>query len=77
MTQKTYFDFVLRYLPYIALIIVLDIIIALWWSYFTFQREFTEWIFFKATKYIFIICVLDIFIIHLFYLFLKEKTNVL
>ncbi|WP_291951178.1 hypothetical protein [Campylobacter sp.] len=45
MTQKTYFDFVLRYLPYIALIIVLDIIIALWWSYFTFQREFTEWIF--------------------------------
>ncbi|MCR6576177.1 sulfatase-like hydrolase/transferase [Campylobacter insulaenigrae] len=75
MTQKTYFDFVLKYIPYIALIIVLDIIIALWWSYFTFQREFTEWIFFRATKYIFTICVLDIFIIHLFYLFLKEKTK--
>ncbi|QOR01008.1 phosphoethanolamine transferase [Campylobacter sp. 2014D-0216] len=75
MQKKRYFDFVVEYFPYIFLIFILDTSISLWWSYLTFEREIYEWVIFKAIKNIFIMFVVNVFIIHLFFIFLKERTK--
>lgn len=75
MQKENFFDFIIKFFPYIALIFILDTIISLWWSYLTFEREIFEWIVFKAVKNVFIVLVLNIFIIQVFFLFLKTKQN--
>ncbi|WP_139451744.1 phosphoethanolamine transferase [Campylobacter armoricus] len=75
MQKENFFDFIIKFFPYIALIFILDTIISLWWSYLTFEREIFEWIIFKAIKNIFIVLVLNIFIIQVFFLFFKDKTK--
>ncbi|EAL4710964.1 hypothetical protein DO002_01115 [Campylobacter lari] len=75
MQKERYFDFVVKYFPYISLIFILDVSISLWWSYLTFEREFYEWVLFKAIKNVFIVFILEIFIIHIFFLFLKERAR--
>ncbi|EAJ1119678.1 phosphoethanolamine transferase [Campylobacter lari] len=75
MQKERYFDFIVKYFPYISLIFILDVSISLWWSYLTFEREFYEWILFKAIKNVFIVFILEIFIIHIFFLFFKERTR--
>ncbi|EAH9953208.1 hypothetical protein E0F77_07535, partial [Campylobacter lari] len=75
MQKERYFDFVVKYFPYISLIFILDVSISLWWSYLTFEREFYEWVLFKAIKNVFIVFILEIFIIHVFFLFFKERAR--
>ncbi|HEC1776703.1 phosphoethanolamine transferase [Campylobacter sp. RKI_CA19_01128] len=75
MQKERYFDFIIKYFPYISLIFVLDVSISLWWSYLTFEREIYEWILFKAVKNVFIVFILEIFIIHIFFLFFKERAR--
>ncbi|TEY04632.1 phosphoethanolamine transferase [Campylobacter sp. US33a] len=75
MVKQRYFDFIVKYFPYISLIFILDISISLWWSYLTFERDILEWLIFKALKNIVIVFVLNIFIIHIFFLFFKEKAR--
>ncbi|MCV3442543.1 phosphoethanolamine transferase [Campylobacter sp. IFREMER_LSEM_CL1097] len=75
MQRERYFDFIIKYFPYISLIFILDVSISLWWSYLTFEREIYEWILFKAIKNVFIVFILEIFIIHIFFLFFKERAR--
>lgn len=76
MKQKQkYFDFVMEFSPYIFLIFILNASITLWWGYLTFYHGLFEWIITKAIKNIFIVLVLNLFIIHMFFIFLNYKAR--